>query len=280
MATIKILVDNSGSPTNRELEFEHGFSAFIEFEGVKILCDFGVEHIYSDNAKRLNIDLNSLDFAFVSHAHRDHSGGLVHFIKHYSANVLLSSNCFERECYSLRHDAPRSIGIDNSIKYSYPSRLNLIEESQWITDKIAIVKSSISKYPTPLANSFLKAKPYGLPLANDDFSHELSLVLLQNDGIIIISPCSHLGVLNIMESCLKFTNAHHVDAFVGGLHLLDSPHVLQECEDLATALNSNHPSCTIYTGHCTGAQAKEYLKERLNYRLEIFATGKELKTNN
>ena len=57
---------------------EWGFSAIIEADGQRILFDTGSrENTVLQNAKELNIDLNNIKDVFLSHNHKDHTGGLI-----------------------------------------------------------------------------------------------------------------------------------------------------------------------------------------------------------
>ena len=57
---------------------EWGFSALIEADGQRILFDTGSrEETVLQNAKELNINLDGIDNVFLSHNHKDHTGGLI-----------------------------------------------------------------------------------------------------------------------------------------------------------------------------------------------------------
>ena len=57
---------------------EWGFAAIIEVDGQRILFDTGSrENTVLQNAKELNIDLNNIKDVFLSHNHKDHTGGLI-----------------------------------------------------------------------------------------------------------------------------------------------------------------------------------------------------------
>ena len=58
-----------------------GFSAFIEYNGKRILFDTGNNgEIFSHNVNAKGIDLTDLDFAVLSHRHGDHTSGLNHLM--------------------------------------------------------------------------------------------------------------------------------------------------------------------------------------------------------
>ena len=104
----------------------------------------------------------------------------------------------------------------------------------------------------------------------DDFRHEQYLLIQENGMRVLISGCSHRGILNI---------ATHfwADVLVGGFHFMkaspvtDAPR-LQAVAELLLEL----PTC-YHTGHCTGEAAFCLLKQRMGERLQAFQSGMTLK---
>src|SRR5207249_10155427 len=79
---ITILYDAFGKSS--PLKKDWGFSAFIEYNGKRILFDTGNNaDTFGQNVKALGIDLKKLDFVVISHRQGDHTSGL---------NYLLSVN--------------------------------------------------------------------------------------------------------------------------------------------------------------------------------------------
>ena len=70
---ITIVVDNRA---NEGLLCEHGFSAWIEVPGRRLLFDTGQGAALPTNADKIGIDLRTADIVVLSHGHYDHSGGL------------------------------------------------------------------------------------------------------------------------------------------------------------------------------------------------------------
>lgn len=264
------LVDNvCGHP---DLVSEHGLSILIKINGRHLLCDMGRSSAFIDNAVSLGMDLRKVDFAVLSHGHNDHSGGLPHFLEiNSAAKLYLSPDVFNERYFSTRHGDCREISIDVDACKPYLDRMVMVEDSCWLSDDIALVRTQNRNFPTPKGNNFLFTR-VGEALHKDDFSHELALAIKTGRELVVISPCSHCGAINIMNSCREFTAVEKVRAFVGGLHFVDCNATQREVSQFIQDLNDNYPDTEIYTGHCTCDRAKQLLSASSPH-IHIFSTG-------
>ncbi|MBR4047959.1 MAG: MBL fold metallo-hydrolase [Bacteroides sp.] len=269
---ITILTDNLPCTSHAALLCEHGLSMLVEVGRWRMLCDMGASSAYAVNAAQLDIDLQGVDTAFLSHAHNDHTGGLRHFLDTFpDIPVCLSASAKGLQCYSSRREMLRDISIDNELLTSYPERFHWIADSCWIHPSVALVKSCSGAYPLPHGNRFLTAQR-GVQCGLDDFAHELSVAITTTQGLVVLSSCSHRGVLNIIQDCIRFTGEARLSCFVGGLHLVDMPGVEEEAQQLAIEFTRRYPQAEIHTGHCTCDKAKEALLAHLS-NARIFTTG-------
>ena len=97
------------------------------------------------------------------------------------------------------------------------------------------------------------------------------LVVEENGKKIVLSGCSHKGILNIVV-WLK------PDVLVGGFHFMKldpmMPAGRSALDNAAGALLST--GATFYTGHCTGEAPFAYLKYRMGSKLHGFSAGSVL----
>lgn len=77
---LKITVICDNNKYNRQLETAWGVACLIKGLEKTILFDTGPDHrLLVNNMAKLAIDPNTIDTVFLSHLHRDHTGGLDSF---------------------------------------------------------------------------------------------------------------------------------------------------------------------------------------------------------
>ena len=252
---IHVLVENTAN--SPELVAEHGLSLLIETGGKRILFDTGASGAFAANAEHMGIDLREVDIAVLSHGHYDHGGGLAHFLALNShATVWVSPLAFAPHFNASGKD----IGIAPELQQH-----NQIQTSP--TPVIALAPGiTLHQAPDmpmtfPCAGNGMETVTNGIRTA-DTFQHEQYLLLEENNRRVLISGCSHRGLLNI-------STYFQPDVLIGGFHYMRAGE-----ETLRHAAEQLQKQPTIYyTGHCTGEAAFHYLKERLGNRLHAFRTG-------
>lgn len=277
MVKITTLIDNRKSQElDQDLTCEHGLSLLIETQSLKILCDMGASEAFATNAAKLSLELSDIDFALLSHAHADHTGGLAYFLDRFKAPIYLSNRVFGHRYYSTRHTSKRDISCDNSLLEPHRHAYRFVEESCTITPDISLVTCDIHKHPQPHANTYLRVQPLGGCEQSDDFKHEIALAITTDRGLVIISPCSHNGAANIIAACQRFTATKELYAFIGGLHFVDGEHTTEEVSNFASTISTLAPTAKIYTGHCTGTEALQQLQELLPNTVNPLFTGQSI----
>ena len=270
--TFTILSDNR--TTDNRFAIEHGLSVYIESRGRRLLLDTGASEVFMQNARTLGIDLQTVDYVFLSHGHADHTGGLRHFLEiNHQARSIMSNQIVGRKFYSKRnylHSIIAHLPLDG-----IGGRLMLVEPGSQsplhvqVADGIWVIANIPHEHPLPSANSNLFVMNEQGQLVNDDFCHEMAIYV---DGLLF-TGCAHSGLLNILDAC-----PWPLHTVVGGFHLLDShrddsyeqPH---ELEALACCLKDDYPNTTFYTSHCTGNQAFSIMHDIMGDQLQPFSCG-------
>ena len=252
-----VLVDNR---TNHpELETEHGLSILLETDRHRILLDTGASDMFIRNAERLDIDLSSVDYVFVSHGHSDHAGGLHHFMEmNKTAKVIVSPEAIGRRFFSKRGDL-------HSITAQWPEipegRLLLMDNSREVCEGLYVMAHIPQVHAMPKGNRVLYVQRSNGDLVLDDFCHELALYA---DGLLF-TGCAHSGLENILAAC-----PWPVHTVVGGFHLLDGQETEDELTALAERLKAHYPQTQFYTSHCTGDRVLEVLRRVMGNQVQGF----------
>ena len=104
----------------------------------------------------------------------------------------------------------------------------------------------------------------------DNFSHEQSLVLDTDKGLVIINCCSHGGAVNIIQEVMATFPDKKVYGLIGGFHLFNKSEA--EIREVARKIKSTGISY-VCTGHCTKERAYNIMKEELTDMLEQLHVG-------
>jgi len=251
---------------------EHGLSLYLEAETTKWLLDAGASSLFMENAVKLGVDIEDVDFVFLSHGHSDHTGGLLPFLNaNHKAAVVCSEKVFSKEYFSVRgKEIKRLTNSDDFICFEH--------RFEWSKERLSmygfyILNVDNLKYPAPKANGHLYVKEIEGEWINDDFSHEMVFAWELDDGWFVYSGCSHKGLLNMMEKMNAFS-AKPVKFLFGGFHLPDGKYEsVSEISKIARTIKSKYPSVQLFTSHCTGDRAYVVMKDILGHQLHRFYAG-------
>lgn len=253
---MKIICLSENTSFSPEFESEHGLSLYIEACGKKILFDMGQTALFSANAEKLGVDLSKVDTAIVSHGHYDHGGGLEKFLQiNGSANVFIPKNAFE-EHYN---GTSKYIGLKHDLKGE--KRLVFTDDKYDLGNGLKL-RSYNEKTRYFDIGSFGLTKKTADYFTPDDFSHEQYLEIEENGKKILISGCSHKGILNL----IKWSSPDYV---IGGFHFSKLP-----CDETLASYSSimNESGVYFYTCHCTGKEQFEFMKSYMP-RLKYLSCG-------
>lgn len=139
--TITALVENQD---HNNLCGEHGLAVWITYQGKNYLLDTGATGLFSENARKMGIDLKTAELAVLSHGHYDHSGGYEAFFElNKDAKVYLQETVKER-CYSLGEKGKRYIGIPEGILEKYAERFVFVKEKVMLDQGVWLLPHTLS----------------------------------------------------------------------------------------------------------------------------------------
>ena len=257
-----------------KLTARHGLSVYIETEQMNIIFDLGPDNSYIKNAQKMGIDLNKANIVVVSHGHSDHIGGLRYLNevnKH--ANIYLSSYALEPHWLKIG-GYYHHVGAKDDIQNGYGNRIHFIESDVEVAKGIHI----ITLKPT---NEYTKNLYKGRNKELDDFNHEIMLVIENKNGIVLLSGCSHHGIVNMAKIALKKFPNKNIDVIIGGFHLIGIPiiNTLGKTKEEIISIGNEleqMPINKIYSCHCTGLKGYKFLATVLKEKLHSFPTGKQI----
>ena len=244
---ITILYDAFGKSSS--LKKDWGFSAFIEYNGKRILFDTGNNaDIFAENVKALGIDLKKLDFAVISHRHGDHTSGLSYLLS-VNPNVKIYA---PKEGFGVFGSAlpgtffRKDESLPGYMRY-YDGRPpeKMTFGSPWPGANFVSIDNLTEVAPGISVISTVSQTPGTLEL------RELSLAIKSPKGVILGVGCSHPGIEKILEASTAIDK--HVYLLFGGLHLVTMPD--PEITRLGAALHDHWKIDRMAAGHCTGEPA-------------------------
>lgn len=249
-----------------KLKAMHGLSLYIEIRNHKYIYDVGQEDIFLSNAQNLNIDLKRCEKIIISHGHYDHGLGLVNLGDLINKNnFIINKKAFKNKVRFKSDKTVKDIGIVGAVKHLEAFGMDIdksfeIDKGVWCICNVLVPKEH-------------KRVDVGLYVENengsyelDDFQDEINLAVETKEGLVVISGCSHCGVINILEEAKKVTGVQRINTFVGGTHLINaSKEEILKTADKLLELKVER----LIIGHCTGVDTIALLKERCKDKVQV-----------
>ena len=291
---IVTLIENSSNDSLLQAEF--GLSLLVRSAGGTVLFDMGGSAAFTENARRLDVDLKEVDCAVLSHAHYDHGGGLAAFVRINATAPIYTGTRADGDYYgnagakmgpvlhsllypiiaTNRHFC-RYVGIDKEVLSTLKDRHRVISARKEILPDVFLLKQSKNSYPRPEGNKYLLEKT-AAGMRQDSFEHELIMVIRETDGLSIFTGCGHGGIVNMVDTVQTSFTGEPIKAVIGGFHLALQPGKptlagsRQDVVNIASRLKEAGVARVI-SGHCTGEEACGVLLEEMADKFSVMTTG-------
>ena len=226
---LTVLLDNN-TLIDRYFLGEPGVSYLIEERGKRILFDTGYSDAFICNAQKMKIDLLDLDHIVLSHAHLDHTWGLDPLIRLYTEAKIEGMEHSEPDviAHPLVFNSRTYPGLEEIGTLLTPEKLSRIfslrlsSKPMWLTENIVFLGEIPRRFDfehDPLESRICvdgKEK-------EDELKDDTALVVKAENGLVIITGCSHSGICNIIEYAREVCSEDRIVDVIGGFHLLDPP---------------------------------------------------------
>jgi 7,8-dihydropterin-6-yl-methyl-4-(beta-D-ribofuranosyl)aminobenzene 5'-phosphate synthase len=286
-------------PPDRTLISEFGLSMHAQSargdETRSLLMDFGfTAGALNNNLDLLGIDPTELDALVLSHGHYDHFGGLVGFLRANSGKLKPKLPLYigGEECFCAREwvgpPVSGNFGVLNrqaleqhDLRVTYAERPSLVADHGFTTGQIGLHSFEKVLSPSTMKIGFgdgVGCFPRKLPqeeqtkaMIPDQFQHELATAFnLKERGLVILTACSHRGVINTIKQAQAASGVAKVHAVVGGFHL--APYPDDYVRQTIAALNELDVDYVIPL-HCSGETFYELTKAEMPRKLLRSYTG-------
>lgn len=246
---LKVIVDNY-TYIDEYYWGEPGVSYFIEDEAESILFDVGYTDLFLRNAQAMNIDLQTVKTLVLSHGHDDHTRGLKSLFERKwpePLSIIAHPDALNHKEYDgLKISAPFT-----KAELEKQCLLKLTREPMKVTRNITFLGEIPRVIPFETCESIGQQQIHE-DLVDDYLMDDSALVYESNQGIYIITGCSHSGICNIIEYAKAVTGDQRVRGVIGGFHLFE---VTDRVEQTIAYFAANGIR-EIYPCHCTSFAVK------------------------
>jgi 7,8-dihydropterin-6-yl-methyl-4-(beta-D-ribofuranosyl)aminobenzene 5'-phosphate synthase len=234
------------SNLNSTLAGEWGLSLHLESHSAgktsQYLLDFGyTPEVLVRNFNLLGLESERLNGLILSHGHRDHYGGLAGFVAQYRKRLredlqlfVGGTETFREKWVGSRDEAPLPWGALDRAALEEAVRIQTVcceaahaLDGPFTTGHISrqsferVLPNTLVE-PTP-ADHFTEEERRGRLVPDRHPDEHATCYLVRGRGLVVISSCSHCGVLNAVRTAMAVSGVDKLHAVLGGFHLGVAP---------------------------------------------------------
>jgi 7,8-dihydropterin-6-yl-methyl-4-(beta-D-ribofuranosyl)aminobenzene 5'-phosphate synthase len=270
---------------------ENGVALHVRVEwdryAYNVLFDTGMSStVLLHNASALGVDLGDVDHVVISHGHPDHYGGLLGFLNSRAAPVPVSihPDAFEPRYLRLasgqvapyyNHDLTLAAveAADGAVVINHgPLEVGPGAMATGEIPRSVEFEKPASRIDTPNALIQIHAGRMAADAVNDDQALVLNV---GSDGIVVLTGCSHAGVINTIHHAIATTGRSRVMGVFGGFHLGFPGTPESKTEATVEALREIGAEL-LCPMHCTGMQAMMRIRDAFPHEFLLNCTGTQV----
>lgn len=215
-----------------------GYSIVIEGLDSTIIFDTGAKPaLFKSNFEKAGLDASAIDLLVISHEHYDHVGGIPAFVA-------------------------MKTGINIIIPHSFPAGLKKKLVSYGL-------KPLLVDDAAMICNHLYSSGEFDFPLA------EQALVLDTKDGLVVMTGCSHPGIVEMLREIKKTFNKE-IRMVFGGFHLMN-----KSDSEMASIIGEMKSIGVVKCGatHCTGDKQIKLIREAFGENYFELGVGNKIVIN-
>jgi 7,8-dihydropterin-6-yl-methyl-4-(beta-D-ribofuranosyl)aminobenzene 5'-phosphate synthase len=257
-----------------------------------VLIDFGyTPEVLNNNMAILGVDPSLFDAMVLSHGHYDHFGGMTGFLAANKGKLKRKLPFYVggEDAFCLRKTPAGSFGaidrkaiVDADVALMLSEGPALVADHGFTTGRIGQVSFEKPLLPSQeIVGIFdgFGCYPEKMPAAKnvgayipDDFDHEIGTVYnVKGKGLVVLTSCSHRGVINTVKAAQKASGIDKVHAVIGGFHIVP-PLGDDYIRQTIAAFQEIDPDLLI-PAHCTGDRFYDLAREAMGDKVVHSAVG-------
>lgn len=267
-AKVTVAIDNC-VPIGASVPFlgEHGLSMLFETQDQRLLLDAGQSSAIVHNLGLLGVSPTSIDLIAISHGHYDHTGGLYPLLTQArkSLPLYLHEDAF-RPRYAVSGGQRKFIGIPHRRE----QLAALGAEFRMVREPTEVLPGLWLSGPVPRRTSYETGDARLVVHddttdcdCQDDINDDMALFFKGSRGLVVVSGCTHSGLVNMVQYGLAVTGSTRLQGWIGGTHL-GPVSGLQQDQTIAELL-AFAPDF-VAANHCTGFQMMSRLQQSFGDR--------------
>jgi 7,8-dihydropterin-6-yl-methyl-4-(beta-D-ribofuranosyl)aminobenzene 5'-phosphate synthase len=226
--SVQVIYDNYLK--NKELKEDWGFSILVEGLDKEVLFDTGTNpDIFASNFRKMGLDASKVDYIVISHEHADHIGGIPAFA-------------------AMKTGIP--IIIPQPFSGAFKKKMTGLGLEPWLVSE-----------PAEICEHLYTSGVFDYEIA------EQALVLDTKKGLVVMTGCSHPGIISMIKQ-IKSTFNKNVYMVFGGFHLLQ-----KSDKEMDLIISEMKALGVVKCGatHCTGDRQIQMIKD--SFKDDYFELG-------